>query len=140
MSTFLIMVTQNLSSLYFFFLDTKAGEIVKGFYFFKVSVYAAHCSNHCLYFLIVSTEYDGEMLILDICTFVNMYSDLYVKMKAALIKMISSMGLHLFIDFLMCFLHKHYSSCWRFTNLQIKLFLLPLFFLGTGTNYYINIL
>lgn len=40
----------------------EAGEMRRGIFF--VSFYAAHCSEHCLYFPIVSTEYGVDMKIL----------------------------------------------------------------------------
>lgn len=49
-----------LNNLYF--LTRRPGRR-EGFYFF-VSFYAAHCSNHCLYFPIVSTEYGVDINIL----------------------------------------------------------------------------
>lgn len=46
-----------------FVLSTRRPERREGLYF-VVSFYAAHCSNHCLYFPIVTTEYGVDIKIL----------------------------------------------------------------------------
>lgn len=102
LSTFLIEVTQKLSSLYFFFFLTRRLErLWKGSIFLKF-LFMQHIAATTV-FIFLSYIYWVWWWTVNIrhtCTFVNMYSDLYVKMKAALIKMVSSMEWHSFIDFL----------------------------------------
>lgn len=54
---------KSLLNYLYFWLGGWRNE--KGYIFFlSVFFYAAHCSNHCLYFPIVSTEYGVDMKIL----------------------------------------------------------------------------